>query len=108
VEARRGDVVLSGGENVYPAEIEAVIKAHPRVQSVVVLPILDAEWGQTPAAFIVLNPGRPLEKVHIFHFLEDKLARFKFPRKIVFAPELPLLSNGKPDLAKIRQALNKG
>jgi O-succinylbenzoic acid--CoA ligase len=108
VEARRSDVVLSGGENVYPAEIEAILKQHPRVQSVVVLPILDPEWGQTPAAFIVLTPGRPLQKIHIFQFLEDKLARYKFPKKIVFGEELPLLPNGKPDLPTIRTVLNKG
>jgi O-succinylbenzoic acid--CoA ligase len=105
VHARRTDVVLSGGENVYPAEIEAAIKSHSRVVSVVVLPIEDPEWGQTPAAFIVISEGRPLEKIHIYHHLEDKLARHKFPKKIVITPKLPVLSNGKPDLVAIRKAL---
>lgn len=105
VEARRSDVVLSGGENIYPGEIEAALKKNPRVQSVVVLPMEDPEWGQSPAALIVLTPGRPLEKIHIFRFLEDHLARFKFPKKIVFAAELPLLSTGKPDMAAIKKML---
>ncbi|RPH94851.1 hypothetical protein EHM69_06215 [candidate division KSB1 bacterium] len=105
VEARRQDLVLTGGENVYPAEIEEALRKHPRVESVVVLPVEDPEWGQTPAALIVLKPGRPLQKIHIFQFLEDHLARFKFPRKVVFTEKLPTLSNGKPDMPAIRKLL---
>ncbi|HEY3293814.1 MAG TPA: o-succinylbenzoate--CoA ligase [bacterium] len=105
VEARRGDIVLSGGENIYPAEIEAALKKHPRVEAAIVLPVDHPEWGQTPAALIVLKPGRPLEKTHIYMFLEGHLARYKFPKKILFADALPLLSTGKPDLAAIRKML---
>lgn len=105
VQARRSDVVLSGGENVYPAEIEAALRKHPRVAAAVVLPVEDPEWGQAAAALIVLTPGRPLQKIHIFQFLEEHLARYKFPRQIVFAENIPLLANGKPDLIAIRKLL---
>ncbi len=105
VHARREDLVLSGGENIYPAEIEEALKEHARITHAVVLPIENAEWGQVPAAFIVLAPGRPLTNIHIFQHLESRLARHKFPRILVFAEELPLLSNGKPDLATIRKRL---
>lgn len=107
VQARRSDVVLSGGENVYPAEIEAALRKHPRIAAAVVLPVEDPEWGQAAAALIVLAPGRPLQKIHIFHFLEEHLARYKFPRHVVFAEQIPLLANGKPDLIKIRKLLTE-
>lgn len=105
VQARRSDVVLSGGENIYPAEIEAALRKHPRVAAAVVLPVEDPEWGQAAAALIALTPGRPLQKIHIFQFLEEHLARYKFPRQIVFAENIPLLANGKPDLIAIRKLL---
>jgi o-succinylbenzoate---CoA ligase len=105
VHARREDLVLSGGENVYPAEIEAALKEHARITEAVVLPIASEEWGQIPGAFIVLAPGRPLTRIHIFQHLEDRLARHKFPRVLVFADELPTLPTGKPDLALIRKRL---
>ncbi|MDD5088172.1 MAG: class I adenylate-forming enzyme family protein [bacterium] len=106
VEGRRGeDILISGGENVSPAEIEAALRLHPRVTAAVVMPVDSEEWGQSPAAFLVLAPGRPLKKIHIYQFLEDKLARFKFPKTVVFAETLPQLSNGKPDLKTIRKIL---
>lgn len=106
VEGRRGDdILISGGENVSPAEIEAALRGHPRVTAVVVMAVDSEEWGQSPAAFLVLSPGRPLKKIHIYQFLEDKLARFKFPKTVVFADVLPQLSNGKPDLKTIRKIL---
>ena len=105
VHARRADLVLSGGENIYPAEIEAALKEHARITNAVVVPLDNPEWGQVPAAFIVLAPGRPLTKLHIFQHLEDRLARHKFPRVLVFADTLPTLPTGKPDLAAIRKRL---
>jgi len=106
VEGRRGeDILISGGENVSLAEIEAALRLHPRVTAVVVMAVNSKEWGQSPAAFLALAPGRPLKKIHIYQFLEDKLARFKFPKTVVFADALPQLSNGKPDLKAIRKIL---
>ena len=108
VEARRADLIVSGGENVYPAEIEAALRAHPRVTDVVVLPIDDARWGQSAAALVVVSPGRPLQKIHFYDFLAERLARYKFPRKIVIAEKIPRLGNGKPDLKEVRRLLTEG
>lgn len=108
VEARRSDLVLSGGENIYPAEIEAALREYARITDVVVLPVDDPKWGQTPAALVVLSPGRPLKKIHFYNFLEGKLARFKFPRKIVIVEKIPRLGNGKPDLKHVRKMLTEG
>jgi acyl-CoA synthetase (AMP-forming)/AMP-acid ligase II len=108
VEARRADLIVSGGENVYPAEIEAALREHPRVTDAVVLPLDDPRWGQSPAALIVLSPGPPLQKSHIYSFLAGRLARYKFPRKIVIAEKIPRLGNGKPDLKEVRRLLTEG
>ena len=108
VEARRADLIVSGGENVYPAEIEAALREHPRVTDAVVLPLDDPRWGQSPAALIVLSPGPPLQKSHIYSFLAGRLARYKFPRKIVIAEKIPRLGNGKPDLKEVRRLLAEG
>lgn len=108
VEARRADLIVSGGENVYPAEIEAALREHRRVTDVVVLPLDDPRWGQSPAALIVLSPGRPVQKTEFHNFLAGRLARFKFPRKIVIAEKIPRLGNGKPDLQRVRKMLEEG
>jgi O-succinylbenzoic acid--CoA ligase len=108
VEARRTDLIVSGGENVYPAEIEAALRAHPRVMDVVVLPVDDPQWGQTPGALVVLSPGPLLQKSHIYSFLAGRLARYKFPRKIVTTEKIPRLGHGKPDLKLVRKMLLEG
>jgi o-succinylbenzoate---CoA ligase len=108
VEARRTDLVVTGGENVSPAEIEDILRQYARIADVVVLPVNDREWGQTPAALVALTPGRPLKKIHFYNFLEGKLARFKFPRKIVIVEKIPRLGNGKPDLKQVRKMLQDG
>lgn len=105
VEGRRQDLVITGGENVSPVEIQNILLKHPRITTAIVIPIESKEWGQSPAALIVLSPGRPLQKVHIYQYLEDKLARYKFPKTVVFAETVPTLSNGKPDLKAIRKLL---
>jgi O-succinylbenzoic acid--CoA ligase len=93
VHARRSDLIVSGGENVYPAEIEAALLAHPAVADAAVVPWPDAEYGQIPCAAIV---GRATQ-----HDLERhcraRLAAFKVPKRWVFLTELPRASSGKLD-----------
>ncbi len=96
---RREDLIISGGENVYPAEIEAVILRHPGVAEVVVVGAPDATWGEVPLAFVVLRDAE-LSIGAIARFLEERLARFKIPR-ITLVPKLPRLPNGKPDRARL-------
>ncbi|HEY3293815.1 MAG TPA: class I adenylate-forming enzyme family protein [bacterium] len=104
-EPHQDDAAGSGENSVCTVEIQTLLERHPRVQRVIVVSMEDKEWGQVPAALVVLTPGRPMEKTHLFQFLEGKLARYKFPKKIIFADALPLLSGGKPDLAAIRKLL---
>jgi len=98
VLARRSDLIVSGGENVYPAEIEQALLAHPDVADALVVGVPDARWGEVPLALVVARgPGEP----DLHAFLETRLARYKLPR-IAFEPGIPRLANGKPDRAAVR------
>jgi O-succinylbenzoic acid--CoA ligase len=105
VLARRTDLILSGGENIYPSEIERALKRHPSVEAAVVLPLPDAKWGQVPIALVVMSAAHPVHESELLSFLEKQLARYKLPRRIVFANRLPLLANGKPDVNTVREML---
>lgn len=98
VHARREDLIISGGENVYPAEIEEALRSHPRVVDAVVIGVQDADWGESPLAIVVLESGDTAE---LTAFLKARLAGFKIPR-ITVTDRIPLLENGKPDRAAIR------
>jgi O-succinylbenzoic acid--CoA ligase len=98
VLARRDDLIVSGGENVYPAEIEHALRQHEGVADAIVIGVPDPQWGQVPLAVVVLrHPGTP----DLRAFLEPRLARYKLPR-IVYAEEIPKLANGKPDRVAVK------
>ncbi|EKN65963.1 O-succinylbenzoic acid--CoA ligase [Neobacillus bataviensis LMG 21833] len=84
---RRSDLIISGGENIYPAEIEAVLLAHPAVSEVGVTGIDDAKWGQVPVAFIVKNNVVSVDDLQ--QFCLNKLARYKVPKVFYFTEKLP-------------------
>jgi acyl-CoA synthetase (AMP-forming)/AMP-acid ligase II len=101
VLARRSDLIVSGGENVYPAEIEQALLAHPDVADALVVGVPDDRWGQVPLALVVLrHPGEPDLLAH----LAERLARYKLPR-IVVGPEIPRLASGKPDRVTVRNRM---
>ncbi|MNK62419.1 2-succinylbenzoate--CoA ligase [compost metagenome] len=95
VLTRRNDLIISGGENVYPAEIEAALRAHPSVSEAAVLGIPHPRWGQAPLAFVVSRERLDLDSVRAF--LAGRLARYKLPAVYRELEALPLLSNGKVD-----------
>ncbi len=95
VHDRRSDLIVSGGENVYPAEIEAVLLAHPDVSDAAVHPVPDPEWGQHVGAAVVLRAGRRLGAAELREWCAARLARFKLPRTIRFVGSLPRTASGK-------------
>lgn len=95
VVARREDLIVSGGENVYPAEIEAVLKAHPAIQEAAVVGVEDARWGQVPVAFVILRAGENVGAEELKDYCAGRLARYKIPAEIVFVEEFPRNAAGK-------------
>ena len=93
VVQRRSDLIVSGGENVYPAEVEAVLREHPAVAAVCVVGLPHPEWGQQVAAVVVT--GGPLTEAELLAYSRERLAGYKLPRLIRFAPELPQTASGK-------------
>ena len=86
---------ISGGENVYPAEIEKVLLGHPVVADAAVVGVNDEKWGEVGRAFIVLKNNQSVTTEEIIAFLEDKLAKYKIPKHIKFMSELPKTASGK-------------
>ncbi|MER1987588.1 MAG: o-succinylbenzoate--CoA ligase [Solibacillus sp.] len=98
---RRSDLIISGGENIYPAEIENVLLAHPLIQEAGVCGVEDEVWGQVPAAFIVIKAPITAEKV--IEFCKMHLAHYKIPKTIKFVEELPRNGSNKLLRRKLRQ-----
>ncbi len=93
---RRTDLIISGGENIYPAEVEAVLLAHPAVAEVGVVGVPDAQWGSVPVAFIVPHPAPPPNlAADLIAFVRERLAPYKAPRRITLVAELPRTASGK-------------
>ncbi len=95
VVARRDDLIVSGGENIYPAEIENVLNSHPAILEAVVIGAANAEWGQTPVAYCVLREGELMSAKELKIFCAEKLARYKIPTRFVFVDALPRNAAGK-------------
>ncbi|MBX5466616.1 MAG: o-succinylbenzoate--CoA ligase [Firmicutes bacterium] len=105
---RRLDLIISGGENVYPAEVEAAIMAHPAVEAAAVVPKPDPEWGQVPVAFVVRRSGWAVGDTELIRFLEHRLAGYKVPRRIWFVEQLPMTGSGKVARHRLRAWAERG
>ena len=92
---RREDLIVSGGENIYPAEVETALQEHPAVEEVIVIGLQDAKWGQRVAAAIQMGEGRGASEDEISAFAREKLASYKVPRDIRFVSSFPRTSSGK-------------
>ena len=92
---RKDDIIIRGGENIAPAEVEAVLYSHPGVDEAAVIGIPDVEWGQLVAAVVVPRPGVELSSEEIIEFCRQRLASFKKPEVIQFAEALPKNPMGK-------------
>jgi acyl-CoA synthetase (AMP-forming)/AMP-acid ligase II len=101
---RRGDMIITGGYNVYPSEVEDALRAHAAVQDVVVVGVPHPDWGQAVTAFVVACEGSGLTEADLHDTCAARLASFKKPKEIVFVDELPTTAIGKVD----RKALLAG
>ena len=92
---RKKDMVISGGMNIYPAEIEAALEAHPAIYEAAVFGIPSEEWGENVHAAVVLNPGAALSGDGVMAYAREHLAGYKVPRSVSFHDELPKTGSGK-------------
>ncbi len=95
LESRKHDMVISGGVNIYPREIEDHLNTHPAILEVAVIGLPDPEWGETLAAFVVIRDGQSINATEVMDYCRTHLADFKRPRKVTFLPELPRNPTGK-------------
>lgn len=95
VDGREDDMIISGGENVFPAEIENLLAELPQVREVAVIGVPDREYGQRLAAYLVLHPGETLDADAVREYVRRYRARFSVPRDVYFLPMLPRNATGK-------------
>lgn len=95
IRDRIKDLIISGGENIYPAEVEEVIYQHPAVAECAVIGVPDERWGEVGRAIVVPRAGARLEPADLLAFLDGKIARYKIPKSVVFAEHLPRTASGK-------------
>jgi acyl-CoA synthetase (AMP-forming)/AMP-acid ligase II len=95
VDSREDDMIISGGENVYPGQVEEVLRAHPDVDDAVVIGVEDERFGQRLVAFVVPRPGSGLTGDDVIAFGKENLARFKVPREVHLRDDLPRNALGK-------------
>jgi fatty-acyl-CoA synthase len=103
VSDRLKDMIISGGENIYPAEVEAVIVELPQVASVAVIGVPDEKWGEVPRAIVSLREGAALTDDDVRAHLDGRLARYKIPKSVVFVEEMPRTASGKIRKAELRK-----
>jgi acyl-CoA synthetase (AMP-forming)/AMP-acid ligase II len=100
---RADDMIIRGGENISPEEVENVLNAHPQVEESAVIGIQDAEWGQQPRAVVVLKKGEVVSAEEMIEYCQPRLAGFKRPRSVVFVEALPRNPMGKVLRKNLRQ-----
>ncbi|MEO0031564.1 MAG: hypothetical protein RIS94_1322 [Pseudomonadota bacterium] len=95
IRDRYKDMIVSGGENIYPAELENVLQFHPAVAEVAVIGVPHESWGETPRAYVVLRPEQHADAADLIAFVREKLARYKAPSSVLFVDALPRNASGK-------------
>jgi fatty-acyl-CoA synthase len=95
VRDRTKDLIISGGENIYPAEVEDALYRHPAVAECAVIGVPDQQWGEVGRAVVVLRSGVDAGPVELLDFLDGRIARYKIPKSVVFTDTLPRTASGK-------------
>jgi len=102
---RSKDLIISGGLNIYPPEVERVLAEHPAVNACAVIGCLDKEWGEKVTAVVVLNQGEAVAAEELIRFCRERLAPYKSPKSIVFRNDLPRNAMGKVQKAELRKEI---
>ncbi len=105
---RKKDMYKSGGENVYPAEVEQFLRTHAAVREVAVVGVPDEKWGEVGRAYVVVEPGSSLTGEELIGYCVGRLARYKMPKQVVFLDELPRGDSGKVLKKALRERARAG
>ena len=105
IVGRIKDMVIRGGENIYPREIEEFLYRMPQVQDVQVVGVPDRKYGEELAAWIIVKPGQELTEEQVRAFCQGQIAHYKIPRYLRFVPAFPMTVTGKIQKFKIREAM---
>lgn len=97
IVGRLKEVIISGGENIYPAEVESVLAGHPAVAEVTLIGVSDPTWGEVGRALVVLRPGSRFDRESFLAYGRKRLARYKLPKSVVVVDTLPKTAAGKVD-----------
>jgi fatty-acyl-CoA synthase len=108
IEGRLKDMIIRGGENIYPRELEEVLFRHPKVGDVAVIGLPDQRWGEVVSAFIRPAPGMSVDKEELHHYVREHLAPHKTPRHWIVVDTMPLTGSGKIQKFKLREQWSKG
>ncbi len=103
IVGRLKEMIKSGGENIYPAEVEDVIHSHPNVAEAALIPVPDPRWGEVGRAVVVLKPGAELTAAGLTAWLRHQMAHFKVPKSIVFVDTLPKTGANKVDKQQLSE-----
>jgi fatty-acyl-CoA synthase len=95
IVGRKQDMIVSGGENIYPAEIEDVLQSHPKILEAAIIGVYDEEWGESIKAVVVRKPGETLTEEEVIEYCKDHLASYKKPKSVDFVNALPRSSTMK-------------
>jgi len=106
VAGRKKEMYISGGENVYPREVEKVLQDHPAVADIAVIGVPDEKWGESGAGFIVSKPNESLNQEELKSYCLKSLAKFKIPKYFFFENELPVNATGKIDKKQLLKSFN--
>jgi acyl-CoA synthetase (AMP-forming)/AMP-acid ligase II len=101
-------MIISGGMNIYPAEIEAALEAHPDIYDAAVFGIPSEHWGEAVHAVVVVKPGAALDEAAVIAHAREHLAGYKIPRSVSFVPELPRTGSGKILKRQLREPFWQG
>jgi fatty-acyl-CoA synthase len=104
VDGREDDMIVSGGENVFPGEVEALLAHHPQLADAAVIGVSDQEFGQRLRAYVVARADQLPSEEELRSYLKGQLARYKVPRDFVFMDELPRNATGKVLRGKLLSA----
>jgi fatty-acyl-CoA synthase len=103
IMGRSKDVIISGGENIYPAELENILADCPEIAEAAVIGVEDAKWGEAACACVVLKEKKNLNEKEVLELFGNRLAKFKHPRRVVFLDRLPRNAMGKVQKAELRR-----